>query len=381
MKVLTIGRDKDKKIFEEDSALRARVLEYGAGMDELHITIFTLKSDGVHSTQISPTVFVHPTNSSSRWFFVFDAVLLGRKILKQNKFTKGQSVITCQDPFETGIIGYVLSKIFHFPLQLQVHTDFLSPYFKNSILNYIRVWVGKFLVQRAQGVRVVSTSIRDSLVREFPHVSPYVDVLPIFVDIQAIENAIPKKNLREEFPQFDFVVFMGSRLTQEKRIDVALRTFEHVVKKFPRAGLVISGSGPEKNNLEKLSYSLDIAQNVVFVGWQQDLISYYKSVDIFLLTSEYEGYGMTLIEAAASGCPIVTTRVGIASTDLFRDGENCFVCSVGDIESLTKALIRLLSDPDLRELFKTKMQDSIRLQATSHMEYTDHYLDLLRKLL
>jgi glycosyltransferase involved in cell wall biosynthesis len=57
------------------------------------------------------------------------------------------------------------------------------------------------------------------------------------------------------------------------------------------------------------------------------------------LTSEYEGYGMTLIEALAASCPIVTTKVGIAKTDLFKDGVNSFVCPVGDVDCLSKKII------------------------------------------
>ena len=192
---------------------------------------------------------------------------------------------------------------------------------------------------------------------------------------------MPKRGLNQEFPKFKFIILMASRLAKEKRIDIALKAFKNVLIKFPHSGLVIAGSGEQKRALENMVIKLRLENNVVFVGWQKDLVPLYKSADLFLVTSEYEGYGMTLMEAGASGCPIVTTSVGIAKTGLFINGQNSLVCRICDTGCISAGILDIISDNSKRELFKHKMQDSIKSIAISKEKYAEKYVSLLKKLL
>lgn len=370
--VLTIGTDR--KLFEDGSAILSRQIEYAKKMKELHIIVFSLRKDKLTEKKIH-NVYIYPTDSSSRIGYIFDAVKIGKKILKKNDF-----VITTQDPFETGLVGYLLKRKFNLPLQLQIHTDFLSSYFKNSLLNYIRVILATFLIPKADGFRVVSSVIADSIQKTFPNIRN-VDMLPIFVDIDKFERTLPTKDIRAEFLHCTHLVLMSSRLTEEKSIDTAFLSLQNIIGLFPHVGLILVGDGPQRKKLEALANSLGLSLNIFFVGWQDNLISYYKNADIFLLTSEYEGYGMTLVEAGASGCPIVTTEVGLAKTTLFQNGVNSFVCPVSDVECITKHILELLDDQSKRELFKKRMQDSIRGTALPKDQYIPQYIGLLEKLL
>jgi glycosyltransferase involved in cell wall biosynthesis len=377
MKVLSISMDR--KIFENGSAILERQKEYASKMEELHIVVFTTSQKlNVESRKIG-NLFLYPTNSKSRWLYVRDAVKIGKKIVAQYNFKKDNSVITTQDPFETGLVGYRLKKIFNLPLQIQAHTDFLDSHFKSSILNRIRVKIANVTLPKADGIRVVNSVISDSIKEKLSTLKTKIDILPIFVDVQDLVNdrAESKINL----PNFALSVLVVSRLEPEKRIDIALRAFKKVVTKFPKTGLIIVGEGGQMSTLKNLMRSLGLSENVVFQGWSDDVSSYYLKTDIFLLASDYEGYGMTLIEAGASGCSIVTTKVGIAKTDLFKNGENCFMCDVGDVECLAKRVVELLSDDTKRNLFKTRIQDSIKSTAIPKEEYVERYVALLQNLL
>ena len=112
--------------------------------------------------------------------------------------------------------------------------------------------------------------------------------------------------------------------------------FKDIIRTHPRVGLVILGDGFEKHMLGQIVSNNGLHGNVVFAGWSDDIVSYYKTADLFLLTSDYEGYGMTLIEAAAAGCPIVTTDVGAVGEIITKD--NALVCPVGDKECLAKQI-------------------------------------------
>ena len=242
---------------------------------------------------------------------------------KIGKEIKGFDLVTAQDPFECGLVGYVAAKILRIPLQLQVHTDFLSKYFwQESLLNKIRVLMAKFLIPKADCVRAVSERIKKSLGKGI--------VLPIFVDAEKIKNAPIRTDLRAKYPQFDFIILMASRLTKEKNIGLAIEAMKEVIKKYPKTGLIIVGEGPEKKK--------DTA-NIIFESWSDDLASYYKTANLFLLTSNYEGYGRTLVEAAVASCKLISSDVGIAEAILEK--ENIF--EPGDKKSLEEKIISAIN--------------------------------------
>lgn len=380
MKVLSIGTDR--KLFEENSAVLERNIEYASRMTELHIIVFSLKKHHLGYKRIG-NLYVYPTNSLSRLHYVLDAVRIGKNLIENWKLkieNLRDVIVSCQDPFETGLAGYLLVKKNKIPLQLQLHTDFLSPNFKNSFLNVIRVMIAMFLIPRAEGLRVVNESIKNSIQKKFPNLKAVPEVLPIFVDIEKIMNTNSVIDTGDRFSHFTFIILVASRLAKEKRIDIAIRVLKKVIEKYPKTGLVVAGDGDEKHRLKNLVKKLKLQNNVVFVGWQTDLVPYYKVADTFLLTSEYEGYGMSLIEAGASGCPIVTTKVGIANTDLFRNGENSFVCGTDDEKCILESILKMIRDNSKRELFKREMQVSIKNVVISKQEYVDKYVNLLENL-
>lgn len=376
MRILTIGTDR--KLFEENSMVFLRMQEYAKRVDEMHIVVFTKM--GYKDKNVG-NLFIHPTNSLSRFHYISNAIKLGDKLIKKYNLSITNSVISTQDPFETGIVGFYLHKKYFLPLQVQVHTDFLSKNFKNSLLNRLRVLIAKYILPKAQGVRVVSEVIKDSIIKFIPKIKASIDVLPVFVDAEKINSSEIKVNLEKEFPQYKFIIFMASRLSKEKRIDVAIKSLKNIVGEFPQTGLVIAGNGSEKNRLERLSRKMGLEKNISFIGWQDDLISYFKSADLFLLTSEYEGYGMTLVESALCGCPIVTTKVGLAKTDIFKNGQNSIVCEVNDVKSISEAIMSLIHNNEKRELFKREMRSKMQSVTMKKEDYADRYISLIRKLI
>jgi glycosyltransferase involved in cell wall biosynthesis len=355
-----------------------RISDYAKRVDEYHVIVFTLKNQGLKFKNIG-NLYIYPTNSYSKLTYILGAYFLGNKILSRTNHDNW--VISSQDPFETAIPSYFLKRKYGIPLQIQIHTDYLSSYFKNNFLNLLRVSIANFVVNHANQIRVVSSVIKDSVLEKFPSLKSKIDILPIYVDIDRIVSYVPTVDIKKDFSKFDFIVLMASRLTKEKRIDVGIQSMKIVVEKYPRTGLVVCGSGGERDRLMALSYSQNIASSVVFVGWKNNLLDYLKTSDVFLLTSEYEGYGMTLVEAAASGCPIVTTKVGLAKTDLFKNGYNSSVCLNNDVQSIAESIIELIENQSKRELYKSTMKDSIMAISSSREEYSDRYIGLLNKML
>lgn len=346
----------DTKIFEQGSSVRNRMVEYGSLFDELHIVVFTKKGNSADIDTLSSRVSAYRTCSRSRYFYCFDALRIASRIITSKRGDFSITHITTQDPFETGIVGRVLAKKYTLPLNVQVHTDFLSTYFrKENILNRIRVGLSRFVFAQATSVRVVSHRIQKSLEKSgFLNKTCSVSVLPIYVDAQKIKDAPLGTSLKVAYPQFDRIVLMASRLTHEKDIHTALCAFTEVLVTYPRAGLVIVGDGPERDSLSRFCEKKGIHSSVVFLPWMNsnDLYSSYKTADVFLLSSLYEGYGMTLIEAGIAGAAVVSTDVGIAS-ELLSDAR---VCLPRDEKCLARHVIEAFKNPQ-----QYRMTDSFAL--------------------
>ena len=184
-----------------------------------------------------------------------------------------------------------------------------------------------------------------------------IDVLPVFVDLSKLK-ARTTTDLRQKYPQFDFIILMASRLTKEKNIGLELKAMRSIVPKNSRTGMIIVREGPEKDMLGVQTQTYGLKNNVIFESWSFDLSSYFQTVDVFLITSNYEGYGRTVIEAMNFGCPVIMTDVGLAG-EILRDGENGVVIPVNDKNKLIEA-ITLMKDEEKRKNFAENAKKIIR---------------------
>lgn len=367
MKILSISSDRN--IFIKNSETQKRMMEYGMIFKELHIIVFANKRLGYSDIKLAENVFVYPTNQHFKFLYLWNIY----RIIKSLIISRQLSAVTVQDPFEAGIAGWMIKLLFKLPMQIQIHTDIFSPFFfAESLSNKLRVLCAKFLLSRADGIRVVSERIKNSLLTFDHRLSAMVTVLPIFVDVKKIQSAKVKINLHEKYPDADFIILMASRLTKEKNIGMAIEATKSVVEKYPKALLLIVGSGPEDINLKFLASKYGILDsNIKFEPWTENLISYYKTADLFLLTSNYEGYGRTVIEAMAAGLPVIMTDVGIAGEILIDDLDGKII-PVNDTAALVSAIELLIGNKQLRESFSEESAKALFSWADKK-EYLESY--------
>ena len=142
----------------------------------------------------------------------------------------------------------------------------------------------------------------------------------------------------------NIVLFVG-RLHERKGIDLLLPIFKEVLKE-EEVQLRIVGSGEKEKELKVQVERLGLSKNVEFLGFLPDseMQKQYSEASIFISPSRYEGFGIVLLEALASGLPLVTTKTGI-SNKVVEDGKNGFLV---DYENMGKAILKLLRDKELR---------------------------------
>lgn len=148
------------------------------------------------------------------------------------------------------------------------------------------------------------------------------------------------------------IVLTVGRLSQEKGNADALRVFRLLRDRMPAQPLrlLIVGDGPERRRLGALAGRLGLAQSVIFAGHQDHIAPFYAAADVFLLASHSEGSPNVLLEAMSAGLPVVATRVG-GVPELAENGEEALLEDRGDHEALADAVLRLLTDQDLRARF------------------------------
>lgn len=143
------------------------------------------------------------------------------------------------------------------------------------------------------------------------------------------------------------LVFYAARLVPSKNLPLFLEVARQVIAaSMVPVVFAVAGGGGELESLKALANSFGIGNQVKWLGgrYGYDLVDAYHACDVYLTTSDYEGFGLTLVEAMAAGKPVVSTAVG-GTVDIVVDGETGRLCPAGAAESLATAVLELLNDP------------------------------------
>src|SRR6202012_765957 len=146
------------------------------------------------------------------------------------------------------------------------------------------------------------------------------------------------------------IIMHASNFRKVKRVQDVVRIFEIVRKKIP-AKLLLVGDGPERSGAESLCRELGLEDDMRFVGKQEQMEEILAIADLFLLTSEYESFGLAALEAMASGVPVVSTNAGGLS-EIMVEGVTGFMSDVGDVETMSEQAIAILQSGEELKRFK-----------------------------
>ncbi|MCW3053366.1 MAG: glycosyl transferase family 1, partial [Chthonomonadales bacterium] len=139
-----------------------------------------------------------------------------------------------------------------------------------------------------------------------------------------------------------------SRLDAQKRPLDALTAFRGVAAEFPALHLVYVGQGEQEARVRQVAAESGISERVHLMGFRSDVPDWLAAATVWMLPTEAENFSLSVLEALAAGCPILSTDCP-GNDEVLRDGDNSLLTAVGDTETQTEALRRLLSDAGLRE--------------------------------
>jgi glycosyltransferase involved in cell wall biosynthesis len=140
------------------------------------------------------------------------------------------------------------------------------------------------------------------------------------------------------------VIGIVGRLVSIKAHEVFLNAARTILDVIPNARFAIAGEGERRSDLERLAATPPLSGRVRFLGWRHDTTALYAGLDLTILTSDNEGMPVSIIEALASGVPVVATNVG-GIPDLIRDGVNGRLVPPRDPEAVARAALDILTNP------------------------------------
>lgn len=343
MKVLMISLDRD--MLDPASRSFKRMRAYADFVDELHIVVPSPSASSASPFSVGNCT-VYAAYSRFRPGYLMSAYRLSSSILRDRSFVPADGRITAQDAFPAGIIAWVLRLATGIPFELQAHAPFFDRRFIfGSPFQFIQYVTGRFLYPRADRVRAVSRIIASYLVERLRIPAARVSTIPVFSDFPLQRASLPDGPYRAAHPRFRFIICIVARFVPEKNIAMAIRAAASLSADYPDIGWIVMGAGPEEAQLRRLAASLGAA--VVFEPWSSDPSDLYRSSDLYICTSWYEGWGLGIVEAVRSGTPVVTTLVGCVP-ELLSDSESRIIVPFGDSEALASAVVSLYRDPARR---------------------------------
>lgn len=193
----------------------------------------------------------------------------------------------------------------------------------------------------------------------------------VFVSSPELENTKGEK---------DVVLLHVGRFAPQKNHLLLIETFALAVKEYPRMQLWLVGDGPLRSEMEMHVKEKNLDKIVVFIGVVPNERDFLADCDLFVLSSDWEGVPLTVLEAMAASKPVIATAVG-GVPELVENGVTGILVPPRDPEALAQVIIRLAKDPDLRqrmgEAAQKRALDRFDISQTAK-EYEALYLRLLK---
>lgn len=208
-----------------------------------------------------------------------------------------------------------------------------------------------FSINESDAITAVSQNLRDETFKHFK-IEKEIEVIVNFVDVSRFNRKPIDAFKKVIAPNGERIFMHASNFRKIKRVQDVVQIFAEVNKQIP-SKLLFVGDGPERSTAEDLARELGVCDEVRFLGKQEQMEDILAIADLFLLTSEYESFGLAALEAMAAGVPVISTNAG-GLGEINIPGETGFLSDVGDIASMSQQAITILKDDATLKQFKER---------------------------
>lgn len=206
-----------------------------------------------------------------------------------------------------------------------------------------------FSMEESDALTAVSNNLKEETYKYFSIDKP-IEVIYNFVDVQRFHRK-PVNAFKELMaPNGERIIAHASNFRKVKRVEDVLKTFLLIHKEIP-CKLMLIGDGPERPMIEEQTRNCPSAKDIKFLGKQEQMEDLLPIADLFLLTSEYESFGLAALEAMAAEVPVISTNAG-GLPEININGFCGYMSDVGDTADMAKNALSILKDEETYQKFK-----------------------------
>src|SRR5215813_4866077 len=206
--------------------------------------------------------------------------------------------------------------------------------------------ITRFGIEESDAVTAVSQYLKQRTIQEFQIQRP-IDVVPNFVNCDVYRPDTDPNRRRKFAADDEGILIHISNFRPVKRVEDVVAIFARV-RKQQRSRLLMVGDGPDRPKAEWLARTHGVADDVIFVGKQNDMSQFLAVSDVLLLPSDLESFGLVALEGMACEVPVIASRVG-GIPEVVRDGIDGFLYDVGDTKAMADGCLFILQKPNVRE--------------------------------
>ncbi len=214
-----------------------------------------------------------------------------------------------------------------------------------------------FSINESDAITAVSQNLKDETFKHFD-IEKDIEVIVNFVDVERFSRKPIDAFKKVIAPAGEKILLHASNFRKIKRVQDVVKIFAEVNKQVP-SKLLFVGDGPERSTAEDLARELGVCDEIRFVGKQEQMEDILVIADLFLLTSEYESFGLAALEAMAAGVPVISTNAG-GLAEINIPGETGYLSEVGDVENMSRQALSILKDEDTLAGFKQRAAQHAR---------------------
>ena len=215
-----------------------------------------------------------------------------------------------------------------------------------------------FSINESDAITAVSANLKAETNKYFA-IHKEIQVIHNFVDVKRFSKKPIDAFRKVIAPNGEKIMLHASNFRKVKRVQDVIGIFEKVRKQIP-VKLIMIGDGPERPMAEELCREIGYCDDVRFVGKQEQMEEILPIADLFLLTSDYESFGLAALEAMASSVPVISTNAG-GLPEINVHEHTGYMANVGDVEAMAMyALLALNNDALLAQLKKNAYQQAVR---------------------
>jgi len=207
-----------------------------------------------------------------------------------------------------------------------------------------------FSMNESDILTAVSNNLKEETYRNFD-IEKSIEVIHNFVDVKRFNRKPVDAFKRLIAPNDEKIIVHASNFRKVKRVDDVVKTFLLINEKIP-SKLLLLGDGPERNSIEGLARNSNASDAIKFLGKQEQMEDILPIADLFLLTSDYESFGLAALEAMAAEVPVISTNAG-GLPEIIINGDCGYMSNVGDVDDMSKNSILILQDKETHKQFKT----------------------------